>query len=153
DGQSSLRRLHTGLHGHSCFGRRRGSFWHRISLSTLGRDSILSGPSYLWSHGAASLQSSSGHGLWVCDGCHGYGDDRVVLSSDLLSRLLSSRVLSLLRRSLLRVGERKRLWSMGVTPPILVRGLTTTITVALTARRPAGPTPIMQREPREAIRV
>src|SRR5215813_4370236 len=40
----------------------------------------------------------------------------------------------------------------GVTPPILARELTTTITAELTAQRPAEPTPIMQREPREAIR-
>src|SRR5262245_15731838 len=41
----------------------------------------------------------------------------------------------------------------GVTPLIPARGLTTTITAALTARKPAGPTPIMQPEPRAAIRV
>src|SRR5215510_11117446 len=40
----------------------------------------------------------------------------------------------------------------GVTPLTPERGLTTTITAALTAHRPAGPTPIMQREPRAAIR-
>src|SRR5262245_21323697 len=40
----------------------------------------------------------------------------------------------------------------GVTLPTPALGLTTTITAALTARRPAGPTPIMQPEPRAAIR-
>src|SRR5215475_1579534 len=40
----------------------------------------------------------------------------------------------------------------GVTPLTPERGLTTIITAALTARRPVGPTPIMQREPRAAIR-
>src|SRR5262245_62577495 len=41
----------------------------------------------------------------------------------------------------------------GVTPPTPARALTITITVALTAQRPAGPIRIMQREPRAAIRV
>src|SRR5262245_54242065 len=40
----------------------------------------------------------------------------------------------------------------GVTPPTPARGLTTTITAALTARRPAEPTPTMQPVPRAAIR-
>src|ERR1700752_256461 len=40
----------------------------------------------------------------------------------------------------------------GVTPPTPARALTTTITAELTARRPAGPTPTMQPEPRAAIR-
>src|SRR5215468_2474335 len=40
----------------------------------------------------------------------------------------------------------------GVTPPTPARALTTTITAGLTARKPAGPTPTMQREPRAAIR-
>src|SRR5262245_42954603 len=40
----------------------------------------------------------------------------------------------------------------GVTPPTPARGLTTTITAALTARRLAGPTPTMQPVPRAAIR-
>src|SRR5215510_1605377 len=40
----------------------------------------------------------------------------------------------------------------GVTPLTPAPGLTTTITAGLTARRPAGPTPIMQPEPRAAIR-
>src|SRR5215510_8983936 len=40
----------------------------------------------------------------------------------------------------------------GVTPLTPARGPTTTITAALMARRPAAPTPTMQREPRAAIR-
>src|SRR5262245_23209181 len=40
----------------------------------------------------------------------------------------------------------------GVTPLTPARALTTTITAGLTARRPAAPTPTMQREPRAAIR-
>src|SRR5262245_66409336 len=40
----------------------------------------------------------------------------------------------------------------GVTLPTPALGLTTTITAALTARRPAGPIPTMQPEPRAAIR-
>src|SRR5262245_53934268 len=40
----------------------------------------------------------------------------------------------------------------GATPLTPARGLTTTITAALTAHRPAGPTPTTQREPRAAIK-
>src|SRR5262249_8211907 len=40
----------------------------------------------------------------------------------------------------------------GVTPLTPAPGLITTITAGLTAQRPAGPTPIMQPEPRAAIR-
>src|SRR5215468_8822575 len=40
----------------------------------------------------------------------------------------------------------------GVTPLTPARGPITTITAAHTARRPAEPTPTMQREPRAAIR-
>src|SRR5882724_13223100 len=111
DAKSSLRRLYTGLHGHSCFVGRSCRFWHRIYLSAVGRDSVLPCPDYLWSYGAASLQSSSGHSLRFCDGCHGRGDDGILLSSFILSGLLPSGVLPLLLwRSLLRLGDRQRLW-------------------------------------------
>src|SRR5215472_11361655 len=96
----------------------------------MGWDGLLPCTGYLWSHGSAGLQSSSRHGLRLCDGRHRCGDDRIVLPSYLLSRLLSSRII----------------------PVTLARGLTTTITAAHMARRRAEATPMMQPKPQRLTR-